>query len=139
MRDILFRAKLKTTDNQKDGTWIFGSAFYRDNGEYWMMIDEDTATDDFGTGSYCIKYETLTEYIGLKDKNGNRIFEGDIVKSTTFQEKTFQVYFDTDYCGYRLMDANGSSTDFYYHDIKYIEVIGNIYDNLELLKGGVLE
>lgn len=78
--------------------------------------------------------ETIGQYTGLTDKNGTKIFEGDIVSCRTsayFFEKCKIVY-ESCYARYCLIDAHGNK---YPMDetFKY-EIIGNIHDNPDLVK-----
>jgi uncharacterized phage protein (TIGR01671 family) len=72
----------------------------------------------------------IMQFTGLKDKNGQEIYEGDIVKLNSWEPQYFQVGFDRGgFCFYRPGDV-------FYNDAKYLEtaeVIGNIYENSELL------
>ena len=153
MREILFRAKLKD-DYFNEGwqyglvycTWFSGSIF-----KYWLTPIKKENLTTFDT--VCVNPETICEYTGITDKNGVKIFDGDIVRIGRYFNNNF--YTEDNYvCKY---DTNTASFKFYYivpKDIadvnKYailgdgatlsdmgcgftIEVIGNIYDNPEIL------
>lgn len=141
MREILFRGK------RHNGDWVVGNLFIPDK--------EDAPTEIcVGTNVIRITYdvipETVGEYTGLTDKNGNKIFEGDIVETDGY---IFVVKFGK--CGGVANNDNYGYMGFYFdgfdkitkdcigyglrNDICYFterEVIGNIHDNPELLKGG---
>lgn len=78
--------------------------------------------------------ETVSQYTGLSDKYGKRIFEGDIVKfkTTLYDFKKCKVEYQDYYAGYYAVDNKG----YEYSMGKFFEyeVIGNIYDNPELLR-----
>lgn len=127
-REILFRGKRK--DN---GEWTFGSlVIHKDilwKNQKYYYIETDTGEDRLE-----IIPETISQYTGLDDKNGKQIFEGDIIKYV--DEKTsYTVMFDP--TGYWCLDGNGARNSemlIYFDDYKYIEVIGNIYENEKLLR-----
>lgn len=119
MREILFRGKTSNT-----GEWIVGDYehFYLSNGELVVYIS------DWGKKAAQVITETVGQYTGLTDKNGTKIFEGDIVKGTFLgfpmpvHNYILAINWQEDVAGWR---AN------YFEDV---EVIGNIHDNPELLE-----
>lgn len=75
----------------------------------------------------------LMQYTGLKDKNGKEIYEGDVVR-THNDMASEQVYWNNEYAQFskgRVIDGVFSNI---HEDISYCEVIGNIYENPDLLK-----
>lgn len=127
MREILFRGK--RIDN---GKWVQGY-LYRLSEKLNPFIMLKNAKGE----SYEVDAKTVGQYTGLTDKNGTKIFEGDICN---FSNRS-----DIDNYGVVVYDAD--ETEFgidygstylglgrHYHS-RDIEVIGNIYDNPELMKG----
>lgn len=129
MREILFRGKiLGLTD------WSYG--YYAKSGEnHFILLDTDNE-DNYSI----VDPETVGQYTGLKDKNGKKIFEGDIVQ---WKDENFNNYTSVvEWCGekwnYPAFDlakhdyeCNGLQ---YVHEDCIIEVIGTIHDNPELLE-----
>ena len=78
--------------------------------------------------------ETVGQFTGMTDKNGTKIFEGDIVKEKyKINERLYYIVFDNDYFALR---AESEYTSYQLDELllSHCEVIGNIYDNKELLK-----
>ncbi|MDY4592599.1 MAG: YopX family protein [Eubacteriales bacterium] len=133
MREILFRGK--RVDN---GEWVYGD-FLTDGIDYTTAIRVHNA-NGFGTVIAVIP-ETVGQYTGLPDKNGKKIFEGDIVKTKKYGKiiehscvndyDIFKVVYEP--CVFRLKNAH-RGFNLVGNGVEY-EVIGNIHDNPELLKG----
>lgn len=124
MREILFRGK--RTDN---GEWVEGSLsteYLKECGCVMISPTADTC--------YKVDPETVGQYTGLTDKNGVKIFEGDIVRyCDTIHKVVFEQRNDTAYFG--LVYSEVETMPFgHYQDLTQIEVIGNIYDDPELLE-----
>lgn len=125
MREILFRGKVcyPRPEMYITDEWIYGGY-----DPYQMKIH---FIDEYGqSGSNYVVH--VGQYTGLADKNGNKIFEGDIVKAVrSDRERIFHVeYVGTAFYApefhWELIDV-----DFDYQ----LEVIGNIHDNPELTEG----
>lgn len=144
MREIEFRGKRKIDD-----TWIYGG---------YIKTHRTNKSLIGGTSRFCqIKPETLGQYTGLKDKNGTKIFEGDIVRTQEYRTRPYSTnakkkrflgvveYFEYQHHnsiaiydnGYKVktFEDTGEYKCFdwsYFYDC---EVVGNIYDNPELVNG----
>ena len=136
MREILFRAKVINRDegyhrtNYKNGDWVFGLITRSYDDRCKELPAEMTVN---GVSGIEVDYQTVGQYTGLCDKNGVRIFEGDIVRygdtihHVVFEQRNTTAYFGLVYSEIETMPFG------HYQDLKQIEVIGNIYDNPELL------
>lgn len=144
MREILFRGK-----REEDGGWIYG--LYSDDYVYdtdfpCIVPLRSGAIYD----SWAVIRDTVGQYTGLTDKNGTKIFEGDVVELTDVNNdikwNAIVVFGNPygEYCwGWNLMYVGVNpkvNTDILcWVDMEdsgaFIKVIGNIYDNPELLKG----
>ena len=127
MREILFRGK--RTDN---GEWITDSETYIRDGDGIWLSDENLNV-------VTVLPETVGQFTGLTDKNGVKIFEGDILHCVSkLDNAKMVVIFE---CGeYRMVLAEKfkdyiGNCGFYAITCFEKEVIGNIHDNPELLKG----
>ena len=138
MREVLFRGK-----RADYGEWIEGyyakqsnHACFAHELKYQHFIFKDVCLD-FNLGGlqqFEIIPETVGQYTGLTDKNGVRIFEGDIVSLVKHDGLIYKVVYVP--CRYELVNSKGVNCfvlDIYKSE--NIEVIGNIHDNPELLGG----
>ena len=123
MREILFRGKRKDT-----GAWVFGDLVHS---QYKIG---DTCVGQYGNtvGIHQVNPETVGQFTGLTDKNGKKIFEGDVCKVGNLIYKVvleysawwFKILSNKVYC----------CPAFNSHCGDLCEVIGNIHDNPELLE-----
>lgn len=136
MRDILFRGK--RLDN---GEWAYGflvkhpsAVGFTDDSPWYISVSPEDP-DDTG-GCYNVDLDTVGQYTGLKDKNGKRIFEGDIVADEVAHKHAVVRFrapaFWLEYPGHE--DLNECE---WADCANQLTVIGNIHDNPELLSGGV--
>ena len=106
--------------------------------ELTYIDDELRTVSDENRDFYTDDEFKLMQCTGLKDKNGKEIFEGDIVKIPEDYDEfgrnageILKVAFDKG-C-FRLKRPNSKGRGFYFEDDNVVEVIGNIYENQELL------
>lgn len=121
MRNILFRGK-----SIKNGVWWEGNLLSDTEGN--TGIAQITPDGELAYVEAVIP-ETVGEYTGLKDKEGNGIFEGDILEAS-HDGNHYCVYYDEREAAYRLRYFAGVVRGIYYNFV----VIGNIHDNPALLE-----
>ena len=121
MREIKFRA----WDKRKN-TWIHKDLFFISNAGFY----EDYRELEDGISLFDYEYD-LMQYTGLKDKNGKEIYEGDVTKEGNI---ITQIVFRKGRFEEKLLSSPLSHTRDYFPLSENGEVIGNIYENPELLK-----
>ena len=143
MREILFRGIDKGTNE-----WVYG--YYCESPSPFHKGKEYSIFDDKTILKYSVIPETVGQYTGLTDKHGTKIFEGDIIKEeyslngkergviSVIEYGIVYAYFNGIGVCQRFGDGSGTSMLSVGYDsgVVYCEVIGNIHDNPELLKGG---
>ena len=130
MREILFRGK------KKDGEWVEGDLLHWN--KFYCIVEWDAKVEDINVANMRVIPETVGQFTGLKDKNGIKIFEGDIVKAWSgglvaigkVVQRTdglwiiYPAYQKQNFWGL-IPNDKGETT---------VEIIGNIHDNPELLE-----
>lgn len=128
MREILFRGKLSST-----GEWAYGCLKIVPDKRTAIITPDDTIIGKYGQ----VEPDTVGQYTGLKDENGVKIFDGDIVLCTSnFEEVTGEVVFNERTAGFEIWrnfvcGAYGemaTKKDNLAHYEKY-RIVGNVHDN----------
>lgn len=138
MRMIRYRAKVKLPERPivrkhevPEGQWVYGEPHTID----CPTPHIHTANGD--VGKQPIDKETLGQFTGLKDHKGHEIYEGDIVKVRVTNERFKKnPRFEIGFVSFDNYEG-GWTNNVYFRFLPHrMEVIGNIHDNPELLKGG---
>ena len=122
MREILFKGK--RVDN---GEWITSNSIMQTNYSGTFLWYEGCWRE--------VISETVGQYTGLPDKNGKKIFEGDIIICDTsmYRHVTGTVKYSENASCYYIKALNSSND--YMFNCDNILIIGNIHDNPELSEG----
>lgn len=142
-REILFKAKRKDNGKWVEGCliidYVSGQYFIHQNGN---SVNESQKIGEEG----CLRFlvfeidpDTLSQYTGLTDKNGNKIWENDICdrkekypEIVVFNKGDWQL--DYSYVFGKEIHTDACNLGFYACERKCVEVIGNIFDNADLLE-----
>lgn len=143
MRTIKFRGKSIVT-----GEWLFGNLF-----QFGIQppanvpcICTCVPTWKDAIDIYNVDENTIGQFTGLYDKNGEEIYEGDVVKfvNPKYGDELFRIGYEDSHIGaFCLCEAGEEDTSRFVaifgrfdYEPFYCEVIGNIHDNPDLMKGG---
>ena len=147
MREILFRGqtrkkgeKVRLDGSPIDSNWVYGGIFPNNEGGDFAIIYQQYPKIE----KYTVYVDTVGQFTGLTDKNGRKIFEGDIIHL-----EYSQVFFGGEYFGEYTAEVsykegcfitnginNGDEieTPLSGFDNDELEIIGNIHDNPEMLE-----
>ena len=143
MRELLFRGQTRrkgelvkmVSGEPIPSNWVYGGVF-QGSGDFSIIYTYEPID------KFTVYSDTVGQFTGLTDKNGKKIFEGDIVHAKYWRETPFIVKYEQSRGGYYPFasgdgcgcceietispNKNGQVLD--------VEVIGNIHDNPELLE-----
>lgn len=140
-REIKFRGKC-SRQSKYAGQWVYGNLVVPEEiqGDEVMIVK---ALSDDASCTYHVDVNSVGQFTGLTDKNGREIYEGDIIKfhfmtsslstSELFPTKKFFGEITTNKYNQWTILSDGLEIHIE-NAIKYGEIIGNIYDNKELLE-----
>ena len=135
MFDIIFRGK-----REGNGEWVEGDLLHYESGE--MAICEGFSKYGYEAteiiGRYKVLPETVGQYTGLTDKNGVKIFEGDILggyldDNYPENQTVMEVVWCNCWWGTKEIGCDPDLLE--WEDGEILEIVGNVFDNPEMMKG----
>lgn len=142
MREILFKAKRIDNGEWVEG-WLIKGKWYFDESEIFAILPTDLCIYPHCEFSEWIEIDrdTICQYTGLTDKNGNRIWENDVVRyydDLADMNKEDLVKWNETHASFVRLHESKMGLQYLYIDeciANRCEVIGNAFDNPELMKG----
>lgn len=138
MREILFRGQTRRKGEKvrMDGTpvesnWVYGGVL-QGTGDYSIIYQTEPDIE-----KKVVYTDTLGQYTGLIDSEGKKIFEGDVIQDGNCEYNKYVVEYSPERGGYLPFahgDGCGCCETSTLYDSTCHKVIGNIYDNPELMK-----
>jgi len=140
MREIFYRGqtrrygeKIRMNGEKVPSNWVYGG-ICQGKGDFSIIYGSMDVERENPTEKHVVYTDTIGQYTGLTDKNGTKVFEGDIVK--LFYKDGFEIgligWSNIDF-RYKFASPDGTAYGFDVTDV--FEVVGNIHDNPELLGG----
>ena len=133
MREILFRGqtrkkgeKVRLDGTPIDSNWVYGGVA-QFNEERAIIYQTEPEFHKFS-----VYADTVGQFTGLTDRNGKRIFEGDIIQSVETGETGIVQWFP-EHSAFMVWCISSNEIGFLYECSSIMEVIGNIHDNKEIL------
>lgn len=144
MREILFKARTTKKHNEKhafDNVWVEGDLI-RSGGKYYIHTTGNKVNVDGELGKIIVMHEidqtTLCQYTGLVDKNGQKIWENDILCGHLDEEYPEDITYTKVFwnvSGFHTKENHSIDIEpFDEWYTEHFEVCGNIFDNSELLE-----
>ena len=125
MRTIRFRGK-----SQKTGEWLYGDLIRNVEGAFAIVPPYEISMNNYYR-NYVVDKETIGQFTGLCDESGKAVYEGDLLRGYD-NNVIAVVWSDACFCGC----ISNTIVSLRILDVEDRDVIGNIYDNKELLERG---